>query len=151
MKLNRKVFLTAVLLGVSGGLIGTTLDYIFFHRVKDFFDLLIFDVPRHSLYFRSVILFLFVVFGLIMGNTVARLEEALQNVKTLKGLLPICSSCKKIRNDEGYWQQIEEYVRVHSDADFTHGICYECVETLYPEYYQKFEVRMKESEARNGA
>jgi hypothetical protein len=147
MKLNKKVFFVAVLLGLSGGLIGTTLDYLFFHTVKDFWDLLIFDVPRHSLYFRSVILSLFIVFGIIMGNVVFRLEEALQNVKTLRGMLPICSNCKKIRDDEGYWQQIEEYVRVHSEADFTHGICNECVEKLYPEYYQQFAERMKEKDS----
>ena len=150
MKLNKKVFFVAVLLGLSGGLIGTTLDYMFFHKVKDFWDLLIFDVPRHSLYFRSVILSLFIVFGLIMGNVVFRLEEALQNVKTLRGMLPICSNCKKIRDDEGYWQQIEEYVRVHSEADFTHGICNECVEKLYPEYYQLFAERMKEKDSAAG-
>ena len=149
MKLNKKVFFIAVVLGLSGGLIGTTLDNLLFHRDQDFIDLLIWDVPRHSLYFRAVILTLFIVFGLIMGNTVARLEEALQNIKTLTGLLPICANCKKIRDDEGYWQQIEEYVRVHSEADFTHGICNECVEKLYPEYYEKFEERMKENHSPN--
>jgi hypothetical protein len=61
----------------------------------------------------------------------AVLEEALANVRTLSGLLPICASCKKIRNDRGYWSQIEEYVREHSDADFTHGICPDCARRLY--------------------
>ena len=49
----------------------------------------------------------------------------------MSGMLPICSSCKSIRDDEGYWQQIEEYIRDHSEADFTHGICNECVKELY--------------------
>lgn len=70
------------------------------------------------------------------------LQKALVEVKTLSGLLPICSSCKKIRDDEGYWQQIEEYIRDHSEADFTHGICNECVEELYPEFYQTFKEKM---------
>lgn len=59
------------------------------------------------------------------------LQEALGHVKRLQGLLPICSACKKIRNDRGYWQQIESYIREHSDAEFTHSICPECMEKLY--------------------
>jgi hypothetical protein len=54
------------------------------------------------------------------------LQKALSEVKTLTGLLPICSSCKKIRNDQGYWQQMEEYISKHSDAKFSHGLCQEC-------------------------
>lgn len=61
------------------------------------------------------------------------LNEALENIKTLKGMLPICSFCKKIRNDTGYWQQIESYVRDHSDAEFSHGICPSCLQEHYPE------------------
>ena len=73
------------------------------------------------------------------------LQDALSEVKKLSGMLPICSSCKKIRDDEGYWQQIEEYIRNHSEADFTHGICNDCVKELYPEFYQKFEEKMNEN------
>jgi DNA-binding response OmpR family regulator len=65
------------------------------------------------------------------------LQEALAKVKTLSGLLPICSNCKKIRDDEGYWQRIEDYIRKHSDAEFSHGICVDCAQKLYPELYQK--------------
>jgi len=65
------------------------------------------------------------------------LEEARERLKTLRGLLPICCSCEKIRNDRGYWEQIEVYVRDRTDADFTHGVCPECVETLYPGYGKK--------------
>jgi len=63
---------------------------------------------------------------------VAKLQAALAKVKTLGGLLPICASCKKIRNDRGYWEQIETYVRDHSDAEFSHGICPDCMRQLYP-------------------
>ncbi len=59
------------------------------------------------------------------------LQEALDKVKTLSGLLPICSSCKKIRDDNGYWNQIEVYIRDHSEADFSHSICPVCVKELY--------------------
>jgi len=58
-------------------------------------------------------------------------------VKKLGGLLPICASCKKIRDDKGYWNQIEEYIRDHPEAEFTHSICNECVEKLYPDFMQK--------------
>ena len=64
---------------------------------------------------------------------VAELKEALAQVKSLQGLLPICANCKKVRNDEGYWQQIEYYLAEHSDAEFSHGLCPDCVEKLYPE------------------
>ncbi len=67
----------------------------------------------------------------------AQLQEALDNVKTLKGLLPICANCKKIRDDQGYWQQVEVYIVDHSDADFSHGVCPDCLTTLYPEFYGK--------------
>jgi len=58
----------------------------------------------------------------------------LREIKTLRGFLPICASCKKIRDDGGYWSQIEAYISEHSDAKFTHGICPECLKKLYPEY-----------------
>jgi PleD family two-component response regulator len=65
----------------------------------------------------------------------AQLADALARVRTLKGLLPICANCKKIRNDQGYWQQVEVYVRDHSDAQFSHGICPGCLPRLYPQYF----------------
>jgi len=67
----------------------------------------------------------------------AELNNALSEVKKLSGLLPICASCKKIRDDKGYWNQIEEYIRDHSEAEFTHSICNECAEKLYPDFMQK--------------
>lgn len=63
------------------------------------------------------------------------LREALTQVKTLTGLLPICANCKKIRDDNGYWSSVEKYISTHSEAEFTHGICPECLEKLYPSYY----------------
>jgi hypothetical protein len=61
------------------------------------------------------------------------LSGALSQVKTLRGLLPICVGCMKIRNDTGYWQQLEGYISAHSEAEFTHGLCPECARKLYPE------------------
>ena len=64
---------------------------------------------------------------------IRELEDALTNIKTLRGLLPICSNCKKIRDDKGYWKQIESYIRDHSGAEFSHGMCPECSKKLYPD------------------
>ncbi len=67
----------------------------------------------------------------------AALKEALTKVKTLSGFLPICASCKKIRDDKGYWKQIESYISEHSDAEFSHSICPDCLKKLYPELSDK--------------
>jgi len=64
---------------------------------------------------------------------IAELQKALAEVKTLSGFLPICASCKKIRDDKGYWNQIESYIRERTDAEFSHGICPDCIKKLYPE------------------
>ncbi len=61
-----------------------------------------------------------------------QLQEALANIKTLKGLLPICANCKKIRNDKGYWEMVESYISDRTNAEFTHGLCPECVKKIYP-------------------
>jgi hypothetical protein len=66
-------------------------------------------------------------------HLIADLQDALSKVRTLSGLLPICASCKKIRDDRGYWNQIESYIRKHSKAEFSHGICPECAKKLYPD------------------
>jgi len=70
-------------------------------------------------------------------KTITQLQEALETVKKLSGLLPICANCKKIRDDKGYWNQIESYVEKHSDALFSHSICPECLEQIYPKQYEK--------------
>jgi hypothetical protein len=63
---------------------------------------------------------------------IAELQDTISTVRTLSGLLPICSSCKKIRDDQGYWNHIERYISKHSRAEFTHGLCPECAKRLYP-------------------
>ncbi len=66
----------------------------------------------------------------------AELNESLAKVKQLSGLLPICASCNMIRDDVGRWQQLEIYIREHSEAEFSHSLCPECFKKLYPEYYR---------------
>jgi len=68
-----------------------------------------------------------------LGCTLRDLKGALDKAKTLSGLLPICSHCKKIRDDKGYWSQIESYIRDHSEAEFSHSICQECAKKYYPD------------------
>ncbi len=72
-----------------------------------------------------------------MEQTIDALQKALAEVKTLRGFLPICASCKKIRDDNGYWNQIEAYIRDHSEVEFSHGICPDCAKKLYPELLSK--------------
>ena len=76
---------------------------------------------------------------------ISELREALAKVKQLSGLLPMCASCKKIRDDKGYWNQLEAYISDHSEADFSHGICPECAKRLYPEYAHAFDPDEKSS------
>lgn len=64
-------------------------------------------------------------------------EKALDEIRILRGFLPICASCKKIRDDRGYWTQIEGYIKAHSEAEFTHSICPDCAERLYPGFSLK--------------
>jgi two-component system, cell cycle sensor histidine kinase and response regulator CckA len=66
-----------------------------------------------------------------------RLQQALDEVKTLRGIVPICANCKKIRDDKGYWNQVEKFVSDHTEAKFSHGICPDCAKKLYPELYEK--------------
>ncbi|MFO0753112.1 MAG: response regulator [Thermodesulfovibrionales bacterium] len=68
---------------------------------------------------------------------IRELQDALDKVKKLSGLIPICSCCKKIRDDSGYWNQIEAFIREHSGAEFTHGLCPDCAKKLYPGYYRE--------------
>lgn len=66
-----------------------------------------------------------------------KLAQALAEVKTLKGILPICCSCKKIRDDQGYWEQVEGYVMKHTDAQFSHGYCPQCLTKYFPDMFPK--------------
>ena len=67
------------------------------------------------------------------NQLIKSLQDSLAKIKTLSGMLPICASCKKIRDDKGYWNQIETYLHKHSEAEFSHGICPECAKKLYPD------------------
>jgi len=70
-------------------------------------------------------------------HLIEELRKSMEKVKLLSGYLPICASCKKIRDDKGYWTQVEAYIRSHSEVEFSHGICPECMHKLYPELAEK--------------
>ncbi|HPR17471.1 MAG TPA: response regulator [Candidatus Cloacimonadota bacterium] len=78
---------------------------------------------------------------------IEKLQKALSEIKTLSGLLPICSHCKKIRNDSGYWESVENYVAQHSDAQFSHGICPDCMRQYYPKVAEKVLKKQEENSA----
>jgi phosphoserine phosphatase RsbU/P len=69
-----------------------------------------------------------------LASKIGELRQALDQIKTLRGIVPICANCKKIRDDQGYWNQVEVYVRDHTEAEFSHSICPDCVNELYPEF-----------------
>ncbi|MBI4401757.1 MAG: response regulator [Nitrospirae bacterium] len=71
-----------------------------------------------------------------LAKKTQELQQALRELKVLRGFIPICASCKKVRNDKGYWQQVEAYIRDHSEAQFTHGFCPDCLNKLYPGFDQ---------------
>ncbi len=68
---------------------------------------------------------------------IENLKKALDEIQTLKGIVPICASCKKIRDDKGYWKHVETFIQEHSQAEFSHGICPDCQHELYPEFSKK--------------
>ena len=76
-------------------------------------------------------------------DLIEELQNALEEVNLLSGFLPICASCKKIRDDKGYWNQIESYLMDHSGVEFSHGICPDCAKELYPDTYKKIADKKK--------
>ena len=68
---------------------------------------------------------------------IQRLQDALSKIRVLRGLIPICASCKSVRDDKGFWHKVEKYIRDHSDAQLTHGLCPDCVRKLYPELHER--------------
>jgi phosphoserine phosphatase RsbU/P len=72
-----------------------------------------------------------------LEETIEKLKKAMAEIKTLSGLLPICSNCKKVRDDQGYWKQVEQFVSEYSNVEFSHGLCPDCIRTLYPDIADK--------------
>lgn len=98
-----------------------------------------------EIYIRGLIMAIFLLFGFIASDIITRLKQseaektktiqdlqkANEEIKILKGIIPICAACKKIRDDQGFWRQLESFIHAHSEAQFSHGICPDCMEELY--------------------
>ena len=69
-----------------------------------------------------------------LNEKVKELKQALAEVRTLKGIVPICANCKNVRDDQGYWNRVESYLNEHTEADFTHAVCPDCMKRLYPQF-----------------
>jgi hypothetical protein len=96
------------------------------------------DLALGSIVLYSVLLLAVTAFLTYLFRRFRRdLDAAFAQIKTLRGIIPICSNCKKIRDDQGYWNQLETYISKHSDADLSHGICPDCVAKLYPDFEPK--------------
>lgn len=129
----------AILFGIKGGLISGVLAFPFsrllfflFHRPPMVHSIDIIMGVTVSLFFGFII-------GYLRDMTVRykrtseELARAISEVKSLSGLLPICAHCNKIRDDEGYWRKVEDYLSARSELEFSHGLCPECMKKLYPE------------------
>jgi hypothetical protein len=78
----------------------------------------------------------FIIFAFLVDRVGKQKRDLEKEVRTLKGILPICSFCKKIRNKKENWVTIEDYIKAHSEADFSHGMCPECAKNHYPDYFK---------------
>lgn len=78
-----------------------------------------------------------------LEKTVEDLKKAISKIKVLSGLIPICSVCKKIRDDKGYWTNVEQYIAAHADVDFSHGVCPTCIQEKYPEVYARLKKKKR--------
>ncbi len=125
--------------------ISTAMGLMIIRRLFRLFQIVYFDLHTPFMWLDELFTF-FISFILFIGflniiplflnrnQLIEDLESAISEVKTLHGLIPICSSCKKIRDDQGYWRQVETYIHEHSNVEFTHGLCPDCIKKIYPEY-----------------
>ena len=144
-----KIVLLSLLFGVLVGLIDSFVDAFIFEKTTLFEQ--IFHPTTFEIYIRSLILMIFLVFSYIIAHiitklsksefekqqTIEELKKTQKELKILHGIISICASCNKIRNDQGNWQQLETYIHQHSEAVFSHGICPDCMEDLYPDFVKE--------------
>jgi len=152
---NKFIFL-AFLVAISLWLIEVTLHVVVF-RTGNFTEEIFGLHDLNELWMRIIIVIVVMSAGVIsqrMANkitlsyekereTTEKLEASIKEVKLLQGILPICASCKNIRDDKGYWSQVESYITDHSEAKFSHSICPDCAKKLYPEIYQELSERLE--------
>ena len=105
------------------------------HKTEDLIERLEYVVTSFVFIVIALIVPLWIILKGVskLERSQAKLREALENIKTLRGLVPICANCKMIRCDNGHWQQLEAYITDHSEAELSHSICPDCVTKLYPD------------------
>ena len=154
MVIKNKFFYLSVALAILFWIIAT-LMHVFVFKTGGFKEEFFPIHDSHDLFIRIVVTNIAIFAGCIsqrMANKLVLaykkekqlnelLEESINEIKVLKEILPICSSCKKIRDDEGYWNNLEKYISEHSNTKFTHGLCPECARKLYPEFYENLKTR----------
>ncbi len=143
---NKKFILGGIALSLGYWIIESFIHISFFEKgslLTAFFPL----NGSNEFWMRTIIIFLIIVFSIHVQKTFNKLllyaenerkarhelQCSLNEIKTLKGLIPICCSCKKIRDDNGFWQQVEKYIKDHSEAEFTHSYCPTCLEKFLNE------------------
>lgn len=148
MKIELNTFLLTLLCIVLIIIFDALVDAHFFHR-DNFLEQLLYP-SKFELYVRGVNIIIILVFGAVVSRMVYKLkcsesvkskiildlQRAHEEIKLLEGIIPICSCCKKIRDDEGNWNHIEHFITERTEAEFTHGFCPECGMEYYPKHYQ---------------
>jgi hypothetical protein len=130
---NIKIISTSILVGIIIYVIDSYIDAYLVDG--DFIQELIYP-NLIELVERGMFVFLSFLVGIYASNLIMKLRKANEEIKTLNGLLPICASCKKIRDKNDNWQQVEVYIRDRSEVEFSHGICPECMEKLYGDQFK---------------
>jgi hypothetical protein len=129
----------ALLFGIKGGTAVGVLAFPLSRLLFYLFQRVPMTAPTDIVMGSAVSLFFGFLIGYLRDTTVRykrtseELARAISEVKRLSGLLPICAHCNKVRDDAGYWRRVEDYLSVHSEVEFTHGLCPECMKELYPE------------------
>ena len=149
MRIKNRFFFFAVIIAIFLWIVETNI-HVFIFKTGSFIEELFPLYNPNELWMRMIIVSIVILAGSIsqnMANKITtalerekeinnKLESSMKEIKLLRGILPICASCKKIRNEKGYWDQVEAYISKHSEAEFSHGICPECEKKLYSEYFQ---------------
>ena len=142
--INHFLIWIGIMLGVAWWLFETTL-HLYVFKIGGFLTEL-FPSDSMEIWMRSAVATLLIGYGffaqfafnrkkradLEKGKLIGELQATITEIKTLRGLIPICARCKKIRDDEGFWQRFEKYIQDRSEAEFSHSICPDCAKELYP-------------------
>lgn len=133
------IFFSAYAYGITTGVMSAAF-WLFFPIFLR--EVLNYPIVAHSIeavwQFRLLVFALSILIG-YMSDLNTRLRNVIDENNSLRGIIPVCARCKKIRNDEGYWEEIELYIRSHSDAEISHGLCLDCAKALYPDNAEELE------------